>query len=156
MTESSEVLDPLGEPKQSTGGSRAFKLQEIPSAARTNPTLVKRRADAMAESPQFGPMPIVKAMLICDSAIIEQGTNKKSLIGIFDQLTAQNFPSSQRMAIYIRLADAQGFYVFRIDIVDVERDRMLGNVTTDQVEIRDPLMPFDFILPITRDMRPSC
>jgi hypothetical protein len=39
------------------------------------------------------PIPSVVAMLICDQVIAEQGTNKKSLIGVFEIFNALVFPT---------------------------------------------------------------
>jgi hypothetical protein len=100
-----------------------------------------------AESPH-GPAPVVLAMLLCDMAITEQGTHKKTLVGIFQRVNARAFPTPQQMAIYVHLTDAQGTYIFRIDIVDVDRNNILGTVTSNSIEVPNRLEPFDFVFPI--------
>ena len=96
-----------------------------------------------------GPIPVVLAMLICDMAIVEQGTNKKTLVGIFDNLIAQEFPVIQRMAIYVKLTDAQGAYTFRLELVDIEKNSISGKAESGLIEIQERLQPSDFALPLT-------
>jgi hypothetical protein len=104
------------------------------------------------ESPH-GPAPVVLAMLLCDLAITEQGTHKKTLVGIFHRVNARVFPAPQQMAIYVHLTDAQGTYIFRIDIVDVDRNDILGTVTSNPIDVPNRLEPFDFVFPIGINIR---
>jgi hypothetical protein len=99
--------------------------------------------------PPHGPSPIVLAMVLCDRAIIEQGTNKKTLVGIFHRVNASTFPAPQQLFMYVQLTDAQGTYIFRIDVVDVDRDNILGTVTSNSLEVPNRLEPFDFVFPLT-------
>lgn len=103
----------------------------------------------MGEVSLHGPSPVVSAMVLCDVAITEQTTNKKTLVGIFQRVNARTFPVPQRMYIYAQLTDAQGTYVFRIEVVDIERNNILGTVTTNPIEVPHRLIPFDFVFPIT-------
>ena len=73
------------------------------------------------------PKPIVNAMLVCDKVITETGTNKKSLIGIFENINAYKFPCIHHfLAVYIKLTDANGRYKFRLELVDLENDSIVG------------------------------
>jgi hypothetical protein len=75
------------------------------------------------------PIPSVVAMLICDQAITEQNTNKKTLIGIFENLASADFPVSiPRASIYIKLADAQGDYTFKLRIVKLKDESLISEV----------------------------
>jgi len=87
-------------------------------------------------------------MVLCDLAITEQGTNKKTLVGIFQRVNAQVFPVPQRMFLYMQMTDAQGTYIFRIEVVDIDRDNILGTVTSNPIEVPNRLEPFDFVFPI--------
>jgi hypothetical protein len=78
------------------------------------------------------PIPSVVAMLICDQVITEQVTNKKSLIGVFDKFFSPNFPAMlSRLAIYVKLADAAGEYLFRLRIVKLKDESPLAEVRLD-------------------------
>ena len=70
-----------------------------------------------------GPTPSVLAMLVCDQVIAEQGTNKRSLIGIFDNINSPAFPLQLRLAVYAKLSDAQGHYDFRLRFVNLRDER---------------------------------
>ncbi|HEX4488513.1 MAG TPA: hypothetical protein VH088_19700 [Terriglobales bacterium] len=72
------------------------------------------------------PIPNVVAMLICDQVISEQGTNKKSLIGVFDNFSSLDFPVLiQRLAVYVKLADAEGDYLFKLRLVDLKDEKLI-------------------------------
>ena len=77
------------------------------------------------------PVPSVLAMLVCDQVIAEQGTGKKSLIGIFDNLQAPGFPTQTRFAVYAKLADAQGQYKFRIRLVNLKDESPVADINAD-------------------------
>jgi hypothetical protein len=91
-------------------------------------------------------------LLLCEILITEAGTNRKTLVGIFDQLIVQRFPAHQRMAIYARLTDGQGLYRFKLDFVDVGHDRLLGEFESEPIEIPDRLRPFEVALPFLIDI----
>jgi len=103
----------------------------------------------MSEQPLQGPIPVLTAMLLCDMVITDPDSRKKTLVGIFSLLRSLQFPTRRTMAVYARLTDAQGRYVFRLELVDIERDRVLADGVSDPAEIRDRLSSFDFALPIT-------
>ena len=79
----------------------------------------------MAESP----IPSVVAMLVCDQIINEQGTNKKSLIGVFDNFFSLTFPGFlQRLAVYVKMADAVGDYFLKLRIVKLKDEALIAEV----------------------------
>src|SRR5260370_18177725 len=81
----------------------------------------------MAESP----IPSVLAMLLCDQIIIDAQTQKKSLIGIFDKFNSMAFPAAANIAVYVKLADAEGKYNFKIRVAHLKDERLIGEVSTD-------------------------
>ena len=57
------------------------------------------------------PLPVALAMLLCDYVIEDKQTNKKSLIGLFSNISAKQFPASHyRMNVFIVLCDGHGEY----------------------------------------------
>jgi len=82
---------------------------------------------------------LLLALLLCEILITEAGTNRKTLVGIFDQLIIQRFPAHQRMAIYARLTDGQGIYKFKLEFVDIGQDRLLSEFEADPIQILDRL-----------------
>ena len=47
--------------------------------------------------------PHLNAMLICDTVITEVGTNKKSLIGLFENISASSFPAYPSLSVFVNL-----------------------------------------------------
>ena len=86
------------------------------------------------------PPPIVKAFLICDYVIHEQGSNKKSLIGLFHHIHAKRFPCRHgQLSIYTRITNALGKYVFRLTLVHRKDEREIGQGSTPPLDIPDRL-----------------
>jgi len=76
-----------------------------------------------------GPIPSVVAMLVCDQVLTEAGTNKKSLIGIFEQFNSLSFPARlPRLAIYVKMADADGDYEFKLRIVKLKDEALVTEI----------------------------
>jgi hypothetical protein len=68
----------------------------------------------------MGNLPSVLAILLCDTIIIEQGTGKKTLVGLFEALNAGGFPTVQRIGFYARLTDLEGKYRFSVRVVRID------------------------------------
>jgi hypothetical protein len=95
----------------------------------------------MAEAPT----PTVLAMLVCDQVIAEQGSGKKSLIGVFDNIFAAAFPTQARLAVYIKLADAHGNYKFRIRLVKLKDETVVADINAE-ANIVDPTSPTELAI----------
>ena len=94
-----------------------------------------------------GSKPIVNAMLICDKVITEVGTNKKSLIGVFENISALKFPCIHHfLSVYIKLTDANGKYIFRLELIDLENNKIIGKgEIPKEVAITNPLAIHDLV-----------
>lgn len=69
--------------------------------------------------------PNIITFLIADSVIQEKGSNKWSAIGIFDRIYAEKFPCLHtNMALYIKLADAEGEYDISVEFKDSEGKKL--------------------------------
>ena len=90
------------------------------------------------------PAPLIKAILICDHIITEAGSNKKSLIGVFENITASRFPYiHQLMSVYIKLTDAAGEYKIRIELVDLKGNKVIGKGEVPRIMFHDKLMHYE-------------
>ena len=98
--------------------------------------------------PDQPPIPTVSVFLLCDQVIAETGTNKKSLIGMFDRLFVQQLPALhlQPVWVFAKLTDASGEYTFRVEIVKLESDKFIGRMVTPKSMIKDRLKPVDIVL----------
>ena len=86
-------------------------------------------------------------MLICDQVITEQGTNKKSLIGIFENIGASQFPAAHHsMCVYVKLTDAQGNYKFQLGLYDLSNETAIADCPVpDEVLIASPLNSHELV-----------
>ena len=85
--------------------------------------------------------PLVNAMLICDKVIAEEGTGKKSLIGIFEGIGSKAFPFTHNfLSLYIKLTDAQGSHNFSLNLVDLDDSSIIARAEMpNAVDIPSPL-----------------
>ena len=71
--------------------------------------------------------PALNAMLICDVAFQDEASGKTSLIGVFETVTAFQFPARHgRLCVYAKLTDAQGEYRLRLELVRLEELKVVG------------------------------
>ncbi len=71
-------------------------------------------------------VPILVATLICDVAVMEPSTGKKSLIGIFDRITVGKFPTKRPLSMYMKVTDTEGYYKTEVRYVQVSSGRVLA------------------------------
>jgi len=73
------------------------------------------------------PHPLLHAMLMCDLAFQDEASGKSVLVGVFEAVTAYQFPARHgRLCVYAKLTDAQGEYRFRLDLVRLEDLAVVG------------------------------
>ncbi|MCB9799774.1 MAG: hypothetical protein H6757_03320 [Candidatus Omnitrophica bacterium] len=94
-----------------------------------------------------GPIPKTNAMLVCDYVITEQGTNKKSLIGVFENISAGKFPCTHpSLSVYIKLTEGNGVYRFRLELVELKSDRIIGKgELPNDVTMRNPRIAHELV-----------
>lgn len=118
----------------------------VQSASATIPILLQVDILGAPSQGQFmsdAPIPSVIAMLLCDQIINEDGTQKKSLIGIFQQVNSPNFPVGiPRMAVYARVADVTEDTEFKMRIVRIAgiQESLIVEAPL-KVAIKDPTKP---------------
>lgn len=93
-------------------------------------------------------VPMVLALLLCDQVIIDAQTNKKTLIGVFDNVNSFKYPATIKLAVYAKLRDAEGVYDFRIRVVSLRDESSIANIEIKQARIRDPLQPTELAINI--------
>ena len=86
------------------------------------------------------PKPEVKAFLLCDYVLHEAGTNKKSLIGIFEQVNTPRLPFRHgRMSVYANLTDVHGTYDLTLRLVRLRDGKVLLEAKGLRIQVTDPL-----------------
>jgi hypothetical protein len=88
------------------------------------------------------PRPSLKSLLLCDQIIHEAGTSKKSLIGVFHNITAAQFPCTHPMlSLYASLTDAAGAYQVEVRLVHLATQHQIARAPLPIMEVRDRLAP---------------
>ena len=72
-------------------------------------------------------VPLLVPALVCDAAVEDQSTGKKTLIGIFNAVNVQQFPSQRPFCLYFKVTDAEGFYQIEVRYVRVDTGEILAN-----------------------------
>jgi hypothetical protein len=100
-------------------------------------------------SPGLGPPhPACNAMLICDQALQEGATGKTSLVGIFENISANLYPARcGLLTVYAKLTDAQGEYRVRLELVNLADLTVVGQGQF-RATISDRMVPAELIFQI--------
>lgn len=86
------------------------------------------------------PKPILLSINICDHIIRDENTKKISLIGIFNAISAKNFPTTHAlMHIYASLTDGYSDYKTSVNIIDETENKIIANITGPDIVFKDPL-----------------
>lgn len=99
------------------------------------------------------PVPRLNAILICDLIITDSTTRKKSLIGVFEVMYAGVFPCVHNsLSVYVNFTDAEGEYVFKLEILDLESNAIVGSVQTPAIKVGNRLATQELAL-VVRGLR---
>lgn len=73
-----------------------------------------------------GPMPFLRAFLVCDRVIRDRQTDLSTLVNVFSMIMAPNFPATQgRFTAYFYAIGGDGQYPFRLSLVRVADDTLV-------------------------------
>ncbi len=79
------------------------------------------------------PKPILKAILLCDHTLVEEGTRKRSLIGLFDSIGAAQFPATHpSMSVYVQFREIEGSFDFSLELYDLNEGKVLNKAVIHQ------------------------
>lgn len=94
------------------------------------------------------PHPACNAMLICDQALQEGATGKTSLVGIFENIAAHQFPARCGVVtVYAKLTDAQGDYRIRLELVNSSNLTVIGHGQL-RATVGDRMVPAELVFQI--------
>lgn len=84
------------------------------------------------------PPPVLLSVIICDLVIIDRITDKPSIIGAFETISAPKYPARHpRLAFFCQLTNGHGKAGITVKLVDVqEEDKTLFEGTIEQ-EFKD-------------------
>ena len=82
--------------------------------------------------------PILKAMLLCDQTIVEEGSRKRSLIGIFDRVKTAQFPTVHgAMSVYVQFREIEGVFDFTLELYDLAEDKTLHKAMVKGFKVQE-------------------
>ena len=92
-------------------------------------------------------IPVLVAVLVCDTAVADPTTGKKNLIGIFDRINVRTFPTQQPMSLYVKLTDAEGPYKVEVRYVQTNSGQELARAE-GEAQFASRLGSLDFSIPL--------
>jgi len=113
--------------------------------------MTKRKKD---KTKRKSPHPTIKAAVLCDQAIREEGTRKWSLIGTWNimglvqKLVPEKTAIHPQLAIYYRLADCLGDYSWTIELIHLGEETELLGELKGGFNSKDPLSHVEFAINI--------
>ncbi len=82
--------------------------------------------------------PILKAMILCDQTMVEEGTRKRTLIGLFDRIKAVQLPITHpSMSVYIQFREIEGSFNFTLELYDIQADKTLHRALVQDFKVQD-------------------
>ena len=88
-------------------------------------------------------IPAGLALIVCDDIIEDKFTGKKTLVGIFSQISAPQFPARHpKLAIFISFHDAKGDYNSALRIIS-EKSGAVVVETQGELHVKSPLDVLD-------------
>jgi hypothetical protein len=82
--------------------------------------------------------PIAESLVICDQIITEMGSNKKSLIGIFNSIASNNFPvQHSKLCVYAAMSNGRGEMTVDLRCVRMEDSAEIFRIS-GQMQFPDP------------------
>ena len=82
--------------------------------------------------------PILKAMLLCDQTLVEEGSHKRTLIGIFDRIKATQFPTVHpSMSIYVQFREIEGTFDFSLELYDLTEGRSMNRALIPKFQVQE-------------------
>ena len=97
------------------------------------------------ERPLSKVVPLLVAVLVCDTAAADPATGKKNLIGIFDRVNVRTFPSQRPMSVYVKLTDAEGSYKIQLRYVQTGSGQEFARAEAP-AEFASRLRSLDFVI----------
>jgi len=92
--------------------------------------------------------PLLLGLIVCDTAIREEGTHKLSLIGTFNGLFASRFPCVHPfMAVYVALTDGRGLVPCSLRLAEIETNKEVMCLK-GQVKFDDPRGVAEMVFPL--------
>lgn len=95
------------------------------------------------------PPPKCKAFLLCDQTIVEAGTGKVSIIGVFGQFVLQGIPDHTTPCMaFLQLTSGIGQYDIVVEVHEFQDNTVIGRGLGIGVSWPDKLQTLNVIIPV--------
>jgi hypothetical protein len=82
--------------------------------------------------------PILKAMLLCDQTLVEEGSHKRSLIGLFDRVKTSQLPTTHpSMSVYVQFREIEGMFDFTLELFDLVEGKTLHKAMVKNFKVQE-------------------
>ena len=110
--------------------------------------MAKKSAASTAKSK---PLPVCKAILLCQHAIIDALSNTPSLIGIFNGLFVSKFPGeTSQCTIFVQLEDGMGQYEMTVEVHDLRDDFIIARTVGQTIDFPKKRVRMNLFIPVPR------
>lgn len=94
-------------------------------------------------------IPIALTLLVCDGAHRDPSTGKWTLLGLFNSIHANEYPSQHaQMVAYLAMTDVNGKVPLRFQIVDADESEPPLLQMDAELVVLDPRAVADVVIPI--------
>ena len=70
---------------------------------------------------EISPIPTLLAFIVCDTVIHDAASQKKTLVGLFDQVLSPREPITiNNLAVYAKLVEGSGDYAIKVRLVNLK------------------------------------
>jgi hypothetical protein len=96
------------------------------------------------------PVPVCKAILLCEQVFVDHMTRKKILVGIIHRLRLGSFPGpAPAFTVFLQLTDGIGKYRITIEIRDLNGDAVIARGGGPEIEFRDRFSRLEILIPLS-------
>src|ERR1022692_1390437 len=90
-----------------------------------------------------------KAILLCDQTILEAGTGKISVIGIFDSWNVLQFPTVIRpFTAFLQLTDGIGKYAVSVNVHDLQADQIIAQARVAEADFPERITKANLMIAV--------
>ncbi len=92
---------------------------------------------------ETSPIPTLLAFIVCDTVIHDAGTQKKTLVGIFDRVQSPTAPFAiNSVGLYAKMVEGSGPYTIRVRMVNLKDESPVMEISTN-ANWNAPEMPLE-------------
>ncbi|MFW5857161.1 MAG: DUF6941 family protein [Planctomycetota bacterium] len=92
------------------------------------------------------PLPVASAVLLADQIIVEAGSGKKTLVGVYSNIFAPRTPFWRHVNLYAELTDAFGTYDLDLTAHHLDGNAVVASTCLEAVEAADRLRPLELVV----------